>query len=189
MNTWSVRDLDLKVEQASLLRSIRLTKLKTEGPKTATRGRLNGSRKISREIFGCCPKITTKHANQTPWCPRPNTWMDIRNTAGHHKANAKGKTRNRAQTRKIASKRTPFNCKKFKQSWTINHYLRSNDCFTVAWKWHLKNFGFHLRACPSTYLLEAKADWSFWTRVMGTRRHGLLQSDSLTWDHRERSQS
>jgi hypothetical protein len=32
---------------------------------------VNGSRKISSEIFGRCPKITPKHTNQIPWCPRP----------------------------------------------------------------------------------------------------------------------
>ena len=40
--------------------------LHIEGPKTVTRGGVNGSRKISRETFGRCPKITAKHANQTP---------------------------------------------------------------------------------------------------------------------------
>jgi hypothetical protein len=37
-----------------------------EGPEMATRVGVSGSRKISHETFGRYPKLTTKHANQTP---------------------------------------------------------------------------------------------------------------------------
>ena len=35
---------------------------------------LNGSRKFLLKLFDHCPKLIAKHANQTPWCPRPK-WL------------------------------------------------------------------------------------------------------------------
>jgi hypothetical protein len=51
----------LRVLTVSLVQWSKSFGKKFEGPKTATRGDVNGSRKISFEIFGRCLKIIAKH--------------------------------------------------------------------------------------------------------------------------------
>jgi hypothetical protein len=79
-----------------------------EGPKTATRGGVNGSRKFSSQKFrplsqNSPPNVRIEHRDVHD----PNEWVDVpKNTVGYHKANVTDVNRIRAQTRKPRRKST-----------------------------------------------------------------------------------